>query len=346
MSANDLINPVTRENKIPITAIREKITRFMKMKSPPNDSTATMGNDNDNQRDNLPHLARQFYNQIRDPNFLDRKYHKDISAMYNATKALVQNYTAIVLKGNNPAFPFKTITKPSKTFADNNAKITDMESHVGGTVSKRLLPYFSDKHPNTIKTLDTLLAHLKKNYLNINAADKAKAEWQKLALAKYGIAKFSTFKSEFVRLAEYLKKDSTFDAYTKHCSQVAHHLCSINQKRDAARKEKKKEKKAAPANNNQGNFRTPRNNTTPSGATGGSGAAAAAKRLTPDKMKKLIIKGKCFNCKQPGYITRDYPLGYALPADHEARVAAIMARFSSTPTLSTEENDTSEEGKE
>lgn len=52
-------------------------------------------------------------------------------------------------------------------FADNTARMTDIEAHVGGTVSKNLLPYLKDSHPDQVTTSEALLQHLEETYLDV-----------------------------------------------------------------------------------------------------------------------------------------------------------------------------------
>lgn len=254
-------------------------------------------------------------------------------------------------------------------FANDKAKVSEIETHLGGTVAANLYPYLKDNHPFCLKTSEEVLRHLEDHYIDENAEEKSKAEYRDLKMDKYTLARFQDFKTEFVRLAgetrleksqwkaefkaklspflstqvmsEYVK-DSDFNAFAKYCSQMAHHLATNNQKKDEARKAKEAMLNPTPR---FGSSRGPRaaastTPTTPAPTTiQNTGRFKSRVKLTTEEMRQLILEGRCFTCKQKGHITRDCPHKNTPRQMNEAQVNAIINQFKGSGSVHVEDHD-------
>ncbi|OJD23554.1 hypothetical protein ACJ73_05087, partial [Blastomyces percursus] len=135
-----------------------------------------------------------------------------------------------------------------------------VESRTGGNAANHLKPRLRDESPNKFRTAKEMLDCLKIIYLDPNRVQTAKTEFRRLKLV------ITDFHSQ-----------SSFDDFSRHCSQVAHTLKKINDTQTHTRKSNTQDiPKDIPS--------TPRTN-------------------APGAMN-FRNEGRCYKCGEVGHIAR------------------------------------------
>nr|AAK01618.1 Gag protein [Pyricularia grisea] len=232
------------------------------------------------------------------------------------------------------------------TDADKRAYV---ESRLGGDAADTLLPYLNDTHPDQITTYDGIMGHLREEYKDTKLEDTARDELDKLIMSTKD--KFMIFKNKFVKLAGQsgLPKRSwkrelhrrlptnlrvamviyhqdtnvSFDAYVRTADGISYDLT----KAYASRTEDKNKTKTTSIKKTTGGSVIPRAGG-PARTTGGAVDEGQKGKLSVEEMRGLIRTGKCFQCREPGHISRNCPNGdTGRPTISEDRVNQIIASY-------------------
>ncbi|OJD10397.1 hypothetical protein ACJ73_09811, partial [Blastomyces percursus] len=251
----------------------------------------------DEYRNEYAVLAREYHAMRRSPTPLDR-----------LQRSVKLPDPPLLTDGKDPKFEdwYSKMRGKLEGNADHYTtealRMTYVESRTGGDAADHLKPRLRDGSPNKFQTAKEMLDCLKAIYLDPNRVQTAKTEFRRLVMRRAD--DFHQFLTRFLHLAgeselpaseykyefnEKLSFDlqrlvitefhskSSFDEFSKHCSQVAHTLRKINdtqyRTRKPATQDVSKNTPSAPRTNAPGslNFRK---------------------------------EGRCYKCSEIGHIAR------------------------------------------
>lgn len=196
-------------------------------------------------------------------------------------------------------------------------KMAYINSRTEGEASDHLKPRLRDDSPNKFQTAIEMLNYLEGIYRDPNQLQDAKTEFRRLRMHrtddfhqfltrflhlagesklpeteyKYELNEKLLFDLQKLVIAEY-NSQSTFDAFSKHCSRAAHTLKKIN---DAQARISRM-------------HRTPTQEASKPAATRPSHTSMdrlpTTKRLTDSKTARCLREGRCFKCDEVGHLAR------------------------------------------
>ncbi|KAJ5816991.1 hypothetical protein N7447_009224 [Penicillium robsamsonii] len=176
-----------------------------------------------------------------------------------------------------------------------------VQSRCEGKAQLHIAPRMSSDASFPYADAEDIIHHLKTVFANLNRRAEAYTAYHKLKMKPKD--SFTDFLTEFMQLAEEAvviaenlnQNTVSFDAFTQSCQSMAHEISLQQEAKTSSRTRSTIPAAGAGGASTVNQLSTPRvkREYTPS--------------LSASERETLMREGRCFNCKEHGHMTRDYP---------------------------------------
>jgi hypothetical protein len=239
----------------------------------------------------------------------------------------------ILTDGKDPKFEDWLLRMEDKLAANADhyatpaMRLAYVKSRCGGRAAEHIVARSRSDAANLYRDSIDIFEHLKTIFQDVNRVLNAKGKFRRLFMKNND--KFQDFLSDFSYLAQesgladsewkeelYYKltaemqrlviRESNdanvgFPDFTITCSQTSNRLEQINFN------EQRSKGRAAPKVPVAAPNTTPGHQTAKAPSTASSGSQVPGTRMNPEDRSQLMKEGKCFECKQPGHVSRNCP---------------------------------------